>query len=79
MPVPDEERDRATAVGEITGEVAGRLAVERTGQMVGAALSLFEHGGSSTSAPHSCPVVLVIQPPWRQRQFFSSADVVIRA
>jgi hypothetical protein len=55
------------------------LAVERTGQMVGAALSLFEHGGSSTSAPHSCPVVLVIQPPWRQRQFFSSADVVIRA
>ena len=33
--VPDEELDRATAVGEITDQVAGHLSDERTGRMVG--------------------------------------------
>src|SRR5664280_3543032 len=35
VPVPDQELDRATALGEITDQVAGHLGDERTGRMVG--------------------------------------------
>jgi hypothetical protein len=57
VPVPDEELDRTTAVGEITDQLAGHLGDELTGRMVGDAEDVHLPGRQLDHEEHVEPVV----------------------